>query len=327
MPIFRHDSPYYAPLSSPAWLLINRAVFAVVQSLRWFDDLIDCLDFTLRDRVIDLGRLSLSRAVEGMGQTAEKTALEISSKIDARALKWTFDSLDEDNELERFFAGIPGFCISNVVSNPRALFIRPNRRGLSEALIALIQRTLTSNLINQSGRRRRTRICTDAMHTATLRIDPSICQRIFDGEWDGLLKFVEFGHFIRRDHYNDPYQAYYSTCMVAAVIARAKKVMTVGPNSLLAILVYQHLSSRTILPMGIVHCSPISIAFFGTLFASISSTLTSKILTPCGRPLNSFPNLTFEILFPSYSADSATYGTRSLSRHGTPQILPHALLS
>lgn len=223
MPIFRHDSPYYAPLSSPAWLLINSAVFAVVQSLRWFDDLIDCLDFTLRDRVIDLGRLSLSRAVEGMGKTAEKTALEISSKIDARALKWTFDSLDEDNELERFFAGIPGFCISNMVSNPRALFIRPNKRGLSEALIGLIQRTLTSNLISQSGRRRRTLICTDAMHTAALRIDPSICQRIFDGEWDGLLKFVEFGHFIRRDHYNDPYQAYYSTCMVAAVIARVKK--------------------------------------------------------------------------------------------------------
>jgi hypothetical protein len=33
---------------------------------------------------------------------------------------WTYESLDEDHELEQFLAGIPGFCSSNVVHNPQS---------------------------------------------------------------------------------------------------------------------------------------------------------------------------------------------------------------
>jgi hypothetical protein len=56
--------------------------------------------------------------VQGMRKTAEETAFNSPSEIDTRAFLWTFDSLDEDHELERFFAGLPGFRGSKMVKDP-----------------------------------------------------------------------------------------------------------------------------------------------------------------------------------------------------------------
>ena len=222
IPIFRQDSPYCSPLSSPAWSLFNGTIFAVIRTL-YSSGILDRVGFAIRDRMINLGVLSKRRFVEGMVKTAEETALKISPEIDARALMWTFDSLDEDHKLERFFAGVPGFCGSKAVSSPFGVFIEPYKWRLSDALVGLMHRTLTPNLVSDSVRRRRSLICTRAMHAASLPIRPSICEEIINGGWDGLLKHVEFGHFVKRDHYNDPSMAYYSACMVAIVIARVKE--------------------------------------------------------------------------------------------------------
>ena len=37
MPIFRHDSPYYTPLSLPVWHIVIGIPFLVYQFLRWFN--------------------------------------------------------------------------------------------------------------------------------------------------------------------------------------------------------------------------------------------------------------------------------------------------
>ena len=222
IPIFRQDSPYSSPLSSLAWSLFNGTIFAVSKTL-YSSGILDRVGFAIRDRMINLGVLSKRRLVEGMVKTAKETALKISPEIDARALMWTFDTSDEDYKLERFFAGIPGFCSSKVVSNPFGVFIEPYKWELSDALTGLMHRTLTSNLVSESIRRRRSLICTRAMHAASLSIRPSICEEIINGGWDGLLKYVEFGHFVKRDHYNDPSMAYSSTCMVSIAIARVKE--------------------------------------------------------------------------------------------------------
>ncbi|KAI0279371.1 hypothetical protein BGY98DRAFT_1096198 [Russula aff. rugulosa BPL654] len=39
--------------------------------------------------------------------------------MDARALTWTLDVLDEDHEMEQFAAGIPGLFVSKAVENQR----------------------------------------------------------------------------------------------------------------------------------------------------------------------------------------------------------------
>jgi hypothetical protein len=71
-----------------------------------------CFGSTVVDRMKDLERLCHKRIVGGMEKTSEEAALNVSPEIDARALMRTFDSLDQDHELERFFEGIPGFCSS-----------------------------------------------------------------------------------------------------------------------------------------------------------------------------------------------------------------------
>ena len=50
-----------------------------------------------------------------MLKTAEKTARNLPSEIDTRTL---CGRSNDDDELERFFAGLPGFRDSKVVSNP-----------------------------------------------------------------------------------------------------------------------------------------------------------------------------------------------------------------
>jgi hypothetical protein len=222
IPIFRHDSPYCSPLSSLAWSLFNSTICVAIRTLYSFG-VLDHLGYAIRDRMLALGMLSKRRCIEGMVKTAEDTALKISSEIDARALMWTLNSLDEDHELERFFAGIPGFCNSKVVSNPLLVFIEPNKWTLSEALIGLMHRTLTSGLVGESVRRCRALICTKAAHSASLPIQPTTCEQVINGWLDGLLNFVEFGQFLRRDDHNDPSMAYYSNCMVSIIIARVKE--------------------------------------------------------------------------------------------------------
>jgi hypothetical protein len=117
MPIFRHDSPYYTPLSLPGvahcyWDGIFRLGF-----LRWFNRSVR-FSYSAYFVVSSGGKLYRKLLVQGMQKTAEETALNSPSEIDTRAFMWTFDCLDEDHELERFFSGLPGFRSSKVVNDP-----------------------------------------------------------------------------------------------------------------------------------------------------------------------------------------------------------------
>src|SRR6266702_3311082 len=113
MPIFYHDSPYYTPLSILVWQIVIGVLYVVHWFRRSFGS-------------SRLRRVALRRSrdhyhklfLQGMDKTTEGTALNSPSEIDTRAFMWTFDSLDEDHELERFFAGLPGFRSSKVVDDP-----------------------------------------------------------------------------------------------------------------------------------------------------------------------------------------------------------------
>ena len=56
--------------------------------------------------------------LRGMQKTSEESAFNSPLEIDTRAFMWTFNCLDEDHELERFFAGLPGFRGSKMVKDP-----------------------------------------------------------------------------------------------------------------------------------------------------------------------------------------------------------------
>ena len=117
IPICCHDNPYHTPLSLPVWHFTLGMRYLTFRVLEWITLYFICFSGEtwdrLRRRAKNYGRL----IAQGMRKMAEQTAFNSPSEIDTRALMWTFNCLDEDHELERFFAGLPGFRGSKMVQS------------------------------------------------------------------------------------------------------------------------------------------------------------------------------------------------------------------
>ena len=161
MPIIRHDSPYYTSLSSSAWPIVTGfacfttgvGAFLLFYVVRW------------RRGGMWLGEFAgqcYDLLSHGMQKTVDEAALKSSSKIVNRAFMWTFESLDEDHELERFFSGLPGFCSSKVVGDPLPRLTEIEQQKLCDALIGLLDRTFASDLLCAPVKARRAIICAKA---------------------------------------------------------------------------------------------------------------------------------------------------------------------
>ncbi|KAH8986849.1 hypothetical protein EDB92DRAFT_1218096 [Lactarius akahatsu] len=206
---FRKNSPYYTPLSSLIYRL-SQLTPAPMAAYRH-------------------SRATSSNRVEGtlrMRKITEESAQRLLQGLDGRTLKWTFKSLNQDHEFERFFAGIPDFCDSRVVADPVGLLreLNDDKQKLSQALIGLMHRTMTSHLISEPTRRQRIRICTRAIDAVPALVSWLILRRVF-GEWEGLLESVDSGDAILHmggDRYSDPRTAFCARCIVAVVIARGQ---------------------------------------------------------------------------------------------------------
>ena len=224
MPMFRHDSPYYTPLSSLCWCLITGFLYLLFRVLQWFTSFTR-FDHATWQRFRELNVRYHSWLLYGQGKAAEETAQdqEESPAIGSRALAWMLESLDDGHELERFFAAILSFCSSTVVVDPLGSYITPNADKLSEALFGLLHRTLSSNIIPEPAKQQRITICKDAMEVASFPINLQIMLRVLYDEWDELLGYVEFGLFLRRASRGDARTVYYSRCMVAIIIAGSQE--------------------------------------------------------------------------------------------------------
>ena len=165
------------------------------------------------------------RRRQGMTRAAEESAQMHSRELDGRALLWTFKSLNEDQELERFIAAIPSFCSSKAIEDPVSCLARLDDEGLSEALFSLMHRTLTSNLVSELVKQRRIRVCTKAIDAAPVLASWRTLSRVF-GEWDGVLESIDFGRSLIRcvgTPYNDPRTDFWVRCIVAVIFVRSQQ--------------------------------------------------------------------------------------------------------
>jgi hypothetical protein len=224
MPMFRHDSPYYTPLSSLFWCLVTGFLYVLFRVLQWITSFkFRCFSYETWQRFGELNERYRSCLLYGQGKSAEETAQEVSPAIRGRALAFILESLDEDHELERFFAGIRSFCGSMVVDDPLGSYIKPYADKFSDALFGLLHRTLSSNLLPEPAKQQRIAICKDAMEVASFPINQLIMLRVLYDEWDKLLSYVDFGLFLRRTSQCDPRTVYYSRCMIAIIIAGSRE--------------------------------------------------------------------------------------------------------
>lgn len=203
MPLMFHDSLYYTPLSNLLWLF-NAGIrsistkllrFAVVFYARLY------LFVTIRLRICSswrgpshkiLSKLSVltkaqnERFKGGLIKEMEVSALESPWEIDARALSWTFDSLDEDHELEGMLAAIPGFYNSALVKHSKEILSEVSSERISNAVLQLMDRSLSSDLVHEALRQQRSAMC-----LKVLEMRPELRQTTFQHS----LLFIGAGVF------------------------------------------------------------------------------------------------------------------------------------
>ncbi|KAI0266245.1 hypothetical protein BC834DRAFT_876215 [Gloeopeniophorella convolvens] len=175
LPLVRHDSPYYTPLSNFLWPCIlrmrNLVILASVGASHVWNRLVRAEARRHRRSYELLDR----RDVTSIVSEAEAVARFWSVRNLSRALVWTFSSLDEDHELEQFLAGIPDFHSSKqVYSSERALDGLTSLNHLGFSILSFMGRSLTSDFIAEHVKQRRSAICIKA-----LRLFPAVRKRVF----------------------------------------------------------------------------------------------------------------------------------------------------
>ena len=225
IPVFRQDCPYHTPLSLPAWHSVTGIPFLIFQALQK----LTYLQFFRAATFIRYHRLAEDYSkllVQGMQKTAEETALKSPSEIDVRAFSWTFDCLDEDHELERFFSGLPGFRGSKMVKDPLPDLTSEQRDKLFDALIGLLDRTSSSDLLPEPVKIRRTVICKKAISPADVSGGAiwQVLGRIVSEDQYGPVQSAEVARLVRSwDNNEDEETTMIIRAIVSTVVARAQR--------------------------------------------------------------------------------------------------------
>ena len=188
--------------------------------------MLGCFSYDTFYRFQDLAESYGRLLAQGMQKIAEECAFNSPPEIDTRAFLWTFDCLDEDHELERFFAGLPGFRGSKMVKDPLPDLTFEQQEKLLQALIGLSDRTSSSNLLPELVKIRRTVICGKALGPEDIPREnfKRFLRRIISGDHYGLSKSVEIVHFVRGwDNGDDAEIAIFTRAIVSSVVARARR--------------------------------------------------------------------------------------------------------
>jgi hypothetical protein len=197
LPIFRPNSPYYAPLSPTLWFLFACTSFAVFQLLSS-----QVFSFLGPQTVTNFRRSRdyyRGRLLEDIRKIAEESASKQSSVIDVQVLESTFHDLSEDGAWEKYFEAVPGFLSSKLVYGVKDHLPEEFRLKFGHALGGFLDRTFSFNSVTESARGGRLVICLNAAHAA-LGVDGifQIFTDIFSRRWPELLQSVEIGHSLRR---------------------------------------------------------------------------------------------------------------------------------
>jgi hypothetical protein len=164
---------------------------------------------------VDGGWLTLDHAI----LEVEKLAEACSSTLDVRAVSWLLNSLGQDQELEQFLAGIPGFYRSKRVDDPAQILRVLNTNRIPKAIVAFMDRSLCSELVSGVVEQKRIKVSLRAMMT-----DPYLLQRTFHHALcsldSAIYKSVDFVLLADQcTNGDDPDVCFLAKCIVAVAIS------------------------------------------------------------------------------------------------------------
>jgi Family of unknown function (DUF6535) len=195
MPIFWHDSPYYAPLSSSAWLFYTGIPFTIFRLLVFLSGLCSFLDLEPMyfRQMITYGR----RFFSGITKSVQDMGSQLSAEINDHILTFTIYALDEDKELEQFFETIPGLCSSEAVRDLEPVFTEVDYTFAWECF-QFLRRTFSSSLVFESDKKKRLMICAKAVDSAHFSYSTIfVLDSLFLYGVD-VLQSVDIGQSLRR---------------------------------------------------------------------------------------------------------------------------------
>ena len=214
LPIIHKSNPFSTPLSSTFSFFFTGIRFLFFRTFPRFDP---STFLPLRNR--DPKAVNINGYFSpSMRKTAEKYAFKLDPDIDYRSLLRVFYTLVEDTDFEKFFEGLAHLCDSDTGKHLKLQqgFIAPNKAMLSNALIAMMNRTLSSNLAPEFVQQRRVIICTNVLKSTSLFGPWWILRRVLLGDWNRFLGYIEFGLFVQnwRD-ITHPAAIFYRQCVAA----------------------------------------------------------------------------------------------------------------
>ena len=215
MPLFRYDSPYYAPLSSSAWYLVNGVVSTILMPLeslwrRWFRR--EDWDLSSLFKLMYKSHLPFHL---GITSVAEGTAEGRSPEAYYSAVKRVLEFSDDDLYLEEIFALIPGFFKSKAGEDAQELF----KDGLvSSSLLKWMNRTLSSHTLSGAVKQRRVALCRQVMEITSLPVtySPLDLALLY---WDKFFGCIDSALILKAATYDDPEVFYNSQCAISRILA------------------------------------------------------------------------------------------------------------
>ncbi|KAH9971417.1 hypothetical protein BGW80DRAFT_1460671 [Lactifluus volemus] len=198
MPIFWHDSPYYAPLSSSVWFFHSCIQYAISQGL--FFLWVHGISFI---GYIDLEEYR-KRCSEGMSKAFQEFGSTLSPGIITQILTWAIHALDEDKDFEQFFEAIPGFYRSKMLEGCVEKVFSELDSTLNTVFSSFLARTMPPNMVAATVRNRRVIMCAEAADAAHLRCATLGIISTVIVTADATLQSVEFRQSMRSSCDKDP---------------------------------------------------------------------------------------------------------------------------
>ena len=196
LPIFRHNSPYHSPLSTPIGFLyahIHHFIFKILASITSGD----FWSYRAWERCEDLKGRYQGWVLGGLEKAAEETASKRSSEIDVQILDWTISVLGDDDSLKNFFEAIPGFFNSKLVDHQRRFPVKLGEK-FRDVLGGFLVRTWSSNSVDDSEKARRLDISLNVTDRIRAVTNPFILEDVFLRIWNEVPLTVDIGRTLSR---------------------------------------------------------------------------------------------------------------------------------
>jgi Family of unknown function (DUF6535) len=225
MPLVRHNSPYYSPLSLLAWflytsisLLFLTVIFPMLPNRLLYFSRISRRLWRLRDRY-------RGRFTGGVEKAAEEMLSKRSSIIDVKILAWMIDAFaNDDYQMKDFLQVIPGFLNSNMVEVSGSELPYSLLKRLCEAWNGFFVRTLQLNSDYDYERSPRLKAGMSAMRVIGDPRVSSILNDILAEPWDQAPQDIEICDTMAPWRSSDnKVIAQYSQCMATRIIASVKE--------------------------------------------------------------------------------------------------------